>query len=87
MAKISELGFEIVQHPPYSPDLAPSDYFLFGNLKNYLSGKRFCNNNNEVMSAVNEYFGSKDVEFYSKGMRALEHRWTKYIAHQGEYIE
>ncbi|KAF7282499.1 hypothetical protein GWI33_002602 [Rhynchophorus ferrugineus] len=28
MAKIHELGFELVPHPPYSPDLAPSDYYL-----------------------------------------------------------
>lgn len=29
----SECGFEILPHPPYSPDLAPSDFFLFPNLK------------------------------------------------------
>ncbi|KAL7724756.1 hypothetical protein ACLKA6_008633 [Drosophila palustris] len=29
MAKLNELGFELLPHPPYSPDLAPSDYWLF----------------------------------------------------------
>ncbi|MCP6508625.1 hypothetical protein NL478_28070, partial [Klebsiella pneumoniae] len=42
-------------HAPYSPDLAPSDYFLFPNLKKWLSGQRFPNDE-EVMSAVNGYF-------------------------------
>ncbi|KAI6658206.1 hypothetical protein LOD99_15475 [Oopsacas minuta] len=30
MAAIDDLGFECLAHPPYSPDLAPSDYWLFG---------------------------------------------------------
>ncbi|GFU84081.1 histone-lysine N-methyltransferase SETMAR [Trichonephila clavipes] len=33
MAKINELWFELVDHQPYSPDLAPSDLFLFYHLK------------------------------------------------------
>ena len=32
-AKKHELGFESLPHPPYSPDLAPSAYYLFPNLK------------------------------------------------------
>ena len=33
-AAVLECGFEEMRHPPYSPDLAPSDYHLFPNLKN-----------------------------------------------------
>ena len=33
MAKLKQLRFELVAHPPYSPDLAPSDYYLFPNFK------------------------------------------------------
>ncbi|KAL7725918.1 hypothetical protein ACLKA6_000684 [Drosophila palustris] len=36
MAKLNELGFELLPHPPYSPDLAPSDYWLFADLKKML---------------------------------------------------
>ncbi|GFV53546.1 histone-lysine N-methyltransferase SETMAR [Trichonephila clavipes] len=35
-----ELGWEVLMHPPYSPDLAPSDYHLFHALKNFLSDKK-----------------------------------------------
>ena len=50
-----ELKFELLPHAPYSLDLAPSDYFLFPNLKKWLGGRRFINNE-EVESAVNGYF-------------------------------
>ncbi|GFW82716.1 histone-lysine N-methyltransferase SETMAR [Trichonephila clavipes] len=33
MAKIHEISFELLNHPPYSPDKAPSDFFLFPHLK------------------------------------------------------
>ena len=33
MVKLNELRFELLPHPPYSPDLAPSDYWLFADLK------------------------------------------------------
>ena len=32
MAAVHDSGFELVDHPPYSPDLAPSHYFLFPNM-------------------------------------------------------
>nr|CAH7738122.1 unnamed protein product [Callosobruchus chinensis] len=41
MAKINELELEFLPHAPYSPDLAPSDYFRFQNLEKWLSGQIF----------------------------------------------
>jgi histone-lysine N-methyltransferase SETMAR len=52
MAKIHELGYELLLHPPYSPDLAPSVYFLFPNLKKWLGGKKF-DSNDEIISETN----------------------------------
>ncbi|GFW88940.1 histone-lysine N-methyltransferase SETMAR [Trichonephila clavipes] len=37
--KLWELGWEVLMHPPYSPNLAPSDYHLFLTLQNFLSDK------------------------------------------------
>jgi hypothetical protein len=37
--KLAYLGFQCLDHPPYSPDLAPSDYHLFPGLKKQLKGK------------------------------------------------
>ncbi|PNF17997.1 hypothetical protein B7P43_G13443 [Cryptotermes secundus] len=35
------MGWEVLPHPSYSPDLAPSDYHLFGFVKDQLHGQRF----------------------------------------------
>ena len=40
-AKKDELSFKSHPHPRYSPDLAPSDYYLFRNFKRWLCGRRF----------------------------------------------
>jgi histone-lysine N-methyltransferase SETMAR len=40
--RIKELQWELLEHPPYSPDLACSDFHLFGPLKNHLGGKRLA---------------------------------------------
>lgn len=38
--KLEELGWSVLPHPPYSPDLAPSDYYLFRHLSFFLQGKQ-----------------------------------------------
>ena len=59
MAKFNELGFELLPHPPYSPDLAPKDFFLFSDLKRMLVGKKF-KSNDEVVAQTETYFDEKD---------------------------
>lgn len=86
MAAIQNAGFEILEHPPYSPDLAPSDYHLFPKLKENLRGKKY-GDDNEVMTAVNGWFEEQPENFFLKGIEALEHRWTKCIEVQGDYVE
>jgi len=42
--KLAYLGFRCLDHPPYSPNLAPSDYHLFPGLKKQLKGRHFSSN-------------------------------------------
>jgi len=58
-----ELGYELIPHPLYSPDLAPCDFFLFPNLKTWLGGKKFLSNE-EVIVAVNEYFADFETAYF-----------------------
>ena len=39
--KLSELQWDVLPQPPYSPDIAPSDFYLFRSLQNSLNGKKF----------------------------------------------
>ena len=59
-AAIRNCGFVELKHPPYSPDLAPSDYFLFRSLKKFLRGRQFSDDN-AVKKAVTGYFDTHDV--------------------------
>ena len=54
MTAATECGFEVLPHPPYSPDMAPSDFYLFPKLKSNVRGKQFGSNEG-VIAAVNEY--------------------------------
>ncbi|XP_049819262.1 histone-lysine N-methyltransferase SETMAR-like [Aethina tumida] len=62
MPKLHELGFELIQHPPYSTDLAPSDFFLFSDLRRILAGKKFSANE-EVIVETEAYFEAKDKSY------------------------
>ena len=42
--KLLELSWEVMPHPSYSADLAPSDYHLSRSLQNHLNGKTFDSN-------------------------------------------
>ena len=40
--KLMSLGWEVVIHPMYSPDIAPPDYHLFRALQNFVDGKKLA---------------------------------------------
>jgi histone-lysine N-methyltransferase SETMAR len=54
IGKIEELGFILVPQPPYSPDFAPCDFFLFGYLKQNLEGKHFIRED-QMIAVVMEF--------------------------------
>ena len=82
---IQELDWEVLPHPPYSPDLAPSDFHLFRSLPNALRGVSF-NNNEEVKMWLDEFFESKPTDFYCRGVEKLVKRWEEVVNSYGEYI-
>lgn len=86
LAALHNVGFDILDHPPYSPDLAPSDYYLFPKLKKELRGKKFSTDE-EVKDAVSAYFSDKDKTFFYEGIHKLIERSEKCIRVAGEYIE
>jgi len=85
-AKLVELGYELLPHPPYSPDLAPCDFFLLPSLKKSFAGQKFAPNE-EVVAATETYFADLEEPYFSVGLKKLEHRWVKFIELKGDYVE
>jgi len=83
---IAKLGWTVLPHPPYSPDLAPSDFHLFGPMKDGLRGQHFPSKD-AVVQAVKQWATSAGADFYECGMQALVHHWQKCIANGGDYVE
>jgi len=86
IGKLRDLHYELLEHPPYSPDLAPSDFCLFPKLKLFLAGQRFSSDQ-EAIAAVEGYFSDPTKNHYRDGIMAVEHRWNKCISLKGDYVE
>ena len=84
--KLAYLGFQCLDHPPYSPDLAPSDYHLFPGLKKQLKGRHFSSNA-EVIAAAETWLDGQPSEFFLSGLQKLEQRAKNCIELRGEYVE
>lgn len=85
-AKVVELRYELLPHTPYTTDLAPSDFFLFPNMKKWLYGLRFSSNS-EIINATNAYFEEFEKSLILEGLKKLEHRSEKCFAMKGDYIK
>ena len=83
---VQKYNWETLEHPAYSPDLAPSDYHLFGALKRALSGERFTTDN-ELKHAVLQFFSQRDEDFYRGGIMGLVDRWDKCLNKFDNYEE
>ena len=79
--KLRKFHWEFLEHPPYNPDLVPSDFHLFSPL-----GKRFtCDD--EVKAAVQQWFRSQKADFCRSGIAKLVLRWDKCLNRHGDYVE
>lgn len=83
---LETLQWEVLPHPPFSPDVAPSDYHLFRAMTRDLAEQHFtCYD--DVKSWVDSWIASKDDQFFVDGINELPERWTKVVASNGQYFE
>lgn len=85
IAKSFELGFELFDHPPHSPDLSPSNYYLFPKLKANLNGLQISSKE-ELATNIDEVLSQLHGFTLNKALVTLEHRWKRCIEFRGEYI-
>ncbi|GFY24200.1 histone-lysine N-methyltransferase SETMAR [Trichonephila clavipes] len=80
-----ELGWEVLMHPPYSPDLAPSDYHLFLALQNFLSDKKL-GSREDCENRLLDVFANKSQDFYERGIMKPPLKWQQIIQQNGVYL-
>ena len=84
--KLNYQGFQCLDYPPYSPDLAPSDYHLFPGLKKQLKVRHFLSYA-EVITAPETWLDGQPSDFFMSCLQTLEQRAKKCIELRGEYVE
>ena len=83
---LETLKWEVLPHPPYSPDIAPSDYHLFRSMTHGLADQHF-RSYEEVKNWIDSWIVSKDDRFFLRGIRMLLERWKKVVASDEQYFE
>jgi len=73
----------MLDHPPYSPDLAPGNFHLFHHLKKHLAGKKF-DDDGEVQEEVMTWFKGQAADFYDSGIQKLVPRLNKCLDNAGD---
>ncbi len=86
-AVMTETAMKIVHHLPYSPDLAPADFWFFPHLKEQIRGKVFPNVPALQDALMVEISHIPRQSFHDCIHRRLPNRWRKCIAVGGKYFE
>ena len=79
-------GMDRAPQPPYSPDIAPSDFYLFGYVKGLLAGRTF-QSADELLSAVTEILNEISEKTLLRVFKEWEERLNQVIILNGDYIE
>jgi hypothetical protein len=80
---INSYKWQLLSHPPYSPDHALCDFYLFPELKTLLAGKKY-KTRADLISAVTQYLKHKSTSWFTARIQKLPRRWQKCVdVHEG----
>ncbi|GFO35466.1 transposase [Plakobranchus ocellatus] len=83
---LRQLELTTVPHPAYSPDLAPSDCYLFPQLEKFLKGHHH-DNDEEVIADVHRWCSGQSSEFFADGVHQPVKRWGLCVDRDGDYVK
>ena len=83
---MSDLKIEPLQYPPYSPDLAICDFFLFPTVKDHLRGRKLVSGE-ELGTAITEALRTVTGDDPQHVFRTWVERWDKCIKEKGSYFK
>ena len=85
-AALEEDGIKVLKHPPYSPDLAPSDYWLFSDRPSQLRGRKF-GLRSALGTAIYQYRKNTPTQSFRTAIQDLIKRWDRCVRMQGEFVD
>jgi len=76
----------VLEHPAYSPDLAPNDFFLFPKIKDILKGRHF-DDTGDIRSNTTAALKAIPQNQFQNCCEGWTRRWNRFVISQGEYFE
>ena len=86
LQKLNKMGYEVLPHPPYLPNLLPTNYHIFKQINNFLQGKCFYNQQ-EAENSFQEFIESQIMGFYTTEINKLMSCWQKCVDCNGSYFD
>ena len=83
---LTSKNITVISHPPYSPDLAPCNFFRFPKMELRLKGRRF-DKTEEFHTESQEVIDTLTFENFQGCMKSWETRWNRCILAKGDYFE
>ena len=78
LQKLNDLCYKVLHHPPYSPDLLPTDHHFFKHLNNFLQGKCF-HHQQEAENVFQEFVKLRGIDFHTTGINQLISHWQNVL--------
>ena len=82
---LQEINLKVIEHPPYSPDLAPCDFWLFPKLKEMLAGRHY-ESRTSIGCSVYQCMKHIPVSEYREAFRKWKKRCKKVVSSQRERV-
>ena len=83
---LDELGYGVLPHPLYSPELSQTNHPFFKHLENFLQGKLF-HSQQDAENAFQEFLKSLSMDFYATRISKFISRWQKHVDCNGSYSD
>ena len=84
-ALLDDKNKNVLNHPPYPHDIAPTHYYLYRLLKPSLCGKNIVNLSN-TKNHFENLFASEPNMLYKRGIEKLPDKWKKILENHGHYV-
>ena len=75
---LKALGWDVLPYPPYSPDIAPSYYYLFRSMQHDLF-EQYISYFEDIKKLLDDWIASKELEFFYRWIYLLSEKWEKIV--------